>query len=90
MQSRFVLSASLLTQCPCPGLHGSFISRLMLKYVQPLATLLYPLLGHALDSHHSFVVEYELGKDTNLGFHVDDSEVYVHIQQLRCNQYDMN
>ena len=47
----------------------------MLQCVQPFATFLYPLLGQGLDSHHGFVVEYELGKDINLGFHVDDSEV---------------
>ncbi len=48
--------------------------RLTEKYVQPFANLLYPGVGADLDSHHGFVVEYELGKDTNLGFHVDDSE----------------
>ena len=49
--------------------------RLVQKYVQPYATFLYPVLGQQLDSHHGYVVEYELGKDDNLGFHVDDSEV---------------
>lgn len=55
----------------------------MLKYVQPFATILYPILGQHLDCHHGFVVEYELGKDINLGFHVDDSEVehrHIHAQ----------
>ena len=51
--------------------------------MQPSATILYPsLLGRKeeqlqLDGHHGFVVEYELGKDINLGFHVDDSEVCI-------------
>lgn len=49
----------------------------MKEYVQPFATILYPSVvgGAELDEHHGFVVEYELGKDINLGFHVDDSEV---------------
>ena len=53
-----------------------------MRYVQPFAVLLYPLLmdwSQQLDDHHGFVVEYELGKDTNLGFHVDDSEVHVYV-----------
>lgn len=56
------------------------LCRLMVRYVQPFAVLLYPLLmdqSQQLDDHHGFIVEYELGKDTNLGFHVDDSEVFM-------------
>ena len=49
--------------------------RLMREYIQPFSEFLYPVLGQDLDRHHGFVVEYELGKDTRLGFHVDDSEV---------------
>ena len=58
----------------------------MLQCVQPFAAFLYPLLGQGLDSHHGFVVEYELGKDTNLGFHVDDSEVrwQVNLHEFPC------
>ena len=58
-----------------------FVCRLMQQYVQPFAALLYPLImkeSLQLDEHHGFIVEYELGKDTNLGFHVDDSEVQPH------------
>eukprot|EP01104_Vermistella_antarctica_P007013 TRINITY_DN1773_c0_g1_i2.p1 TRINITY_DN1773_c0_g1~~TRINITY_DN1773_c0_g1_i2.p1 ORF type:complete len:379 (-),score=68.06 TRINITY_DN1773_c0_g1_i2:42-1178(-) len=32
-----------------------------------------------LDEHHAFVVEYEVGKDTSLDFHVDDSEVTLNL-----------
>ena len=56
----------------------------MQKCVQPFATFLYPVLGQQLDSHHGFVVEYELGKDVNLGFHVDDSEVCVCVCVCLC------
>ena len=51
----------------------------MLQCVQPFAAFLYPHLGQGLDGHHGFVVEYELGKDINLGFHVDDSEVRLQV-----------
>lgn len=30
-----------------------------------------------IDSHHSFIVEYEEKKDVNLDFHVDDSEMTI-------------
>lgn len=59
----------------------------MLKYVQPFATILYPILGQHLDCHHGFVVEYELGKDINLGFHVDDSEVETQTCTMSCSVY---
>ena len=49
----------------------------MKEYIQPFSKFLYPVLGQELDGHHGFVVEYELGKDTNLGLHVDDSEVML-------------
>ena len=45
------------------------------KFVTPLFTLLYGEEMGDVDSHHGFVVEYELGKDVNLGFHVDDAQV---------------
>ena len=59
----------------------------MLKYVRPFATILYPILGQHLDCHHGFVVEYELGKDINLGFHVDDSEVETQTCTMSCSVY---
>ena len=56
-------------------LSNVLLYRLMKKYIQPYASFLYPVLGQLLDSHHGFVVEYQVGKDINLAFHVDDSEV---------------
>ena len=32
--------------------------------------------GDFLDKHHSFIVSYKIGEDEDLGFHVDDSEVF--------------
>jgi len=52
----------------------------MKKLVQPFAVMLYPEFGaQSLDEHHGFVVEYKLGKDIDLGFHVDDSEITLNV-----------
>jgi hypothetical protein len=32
-----------------------------------------------LDSHHGFIVEYELGKDSKLDFHVDEADVTLNL-----------
>lgn len=53
----------------------AFVHRLMHEVVAPLAKLVYKELGDGLCAHHGFVVEYEPGKDTRLGFHVDGSQV---------------
>jgi hypothetical protein len=53
-----------------------FLRRLMTEYVAPFASLFYPDAGgDSLDSHHGFIVEYKIGKDTSLDFHVDASDV---------------
>lgn len=42
--------------------------------------ILFPERGGAsLDSQHSFTVQYQLGGDRNLGFHVDDSDVTMNL-----------
>jgi hypothetical protein len=59
---------------------GPFLQQLMREYVTPFAALLYPDVGGAsLDSHHGFIVEYQLGKDTSLDFHVDASDVTLNV-----------
>jgi hypothetical protein len=59
---------------------GPFFQRLMTEYVRPFAGLLYPDVGGAtLDSHHGFIVEYKVGKDTSLDFHVDASDVTLNV-----------
>jgi hypothetical protein len=48
----------------------------MQTHLSVLTKHLFPSeIGASLDSHHSFCVEYEMGKDEKLNFHVDDSEV---------------
>jgi hypothetical protein len=57
-----------------------FLQALMLDYIKPLSGLFYPEVGGgSLDLHHGFVVEYELGKETKLDFHVDASDVTLNV-----------
>jgi len=51
---------------------------LMINIINPLASVFYPRVG-TLDNHHGFIVEYQIGKDTKLDFHVDDSEVTLNL-----------
>ncbi|MEM7306239.1 MAG: hypothetical protein AAF682_06195 [Planctomycetota bacterium] len=56
------------------------LGELLTRYLRPLAARLYPDIGGAtLDGHHGFVVDYALGRDEDLGFHVDDSEVTLNV-----------
>ena len=55
---------------------GPVIDEFVAKYVAPLSEKFYPTIGK-LDSHHAFMVEYQMGKDRELGMHVDDSEVTI-------------
>jgi len=54
------------------------IQDLVKKYINPLTSLLYKHIED-LDSHHSFIVSYEIGKDEDLDFHVDESEVTLNV-----------
>ena len=45
------------------------------EFLRPLFILLFGEDNGNVESHHGFAVEYELGKDVNLGFHVDDAQV---------------
>ncbi len=56
------------------------LQQMMLEYVQPFSALFYADVGgDALDSHHGFIVEYKIGKDTSLDFHVDASDVTLNV-----------
>lgn len=59
---------------------GPFLDQLMTEYVSPFASRLYADAGgDSLDNHHGFSVEYEVGKDTSLDFHVDASDVTLNV-----------
>ena len=49
------------------------------RVLQPLARLVFPLEGGSLDRHHSFVVQYQEGKDLGLDMHTDNSDVTFNI-----------
>ncbi len=49
------------------------------RVLAPIASLLFPLEGGSLDRHHSFVVQYEEGKDLGLDMHTDNSDVTFNI-----------
>lgn len=55
------------------------LNELTRQYMNPLCAAVYPHIGGTLDSHHAFIVEYEIGKDTKLDFHVDDSEFTLNL-----------
>lgn len=56
------------------------LDKLMINFIKPLASVLFPDVGHStLDTHHGFVVEYSKDRDRDLGFHVDDSEVILNV-----------
>ncbi|MEC7986555.1 MAG: hypothetical protein VX278_15420 [Myxococcota bacterium] len=56
------------------------LQEIRIDIITPLAAHLFPELdGRTLDSQHSFVVDYGYGRDTDLGFHVDNSEVTLNV-----------
>ncbi len=61
------------------GLEG-VIDELLYTWISPLASRLFPQFsGTSLDHQHAFVVDYAVGGDRSLGFHVDDSEVTLNV-----------
>ena len=55
------------------------IDALLARYLQPIASRLFPVEGRRLDRHHSFVVQYQPGKDTHLDMHTDDADVTFNV-----------
>lgn len=47
--------------------------------ITPIASIVFPEFSENLDEHHGFVVEYKIGKDEKLDFHIDDSEVTLNV-----------
>ena len=76
---------------PPNGMHGygvildqigfeSLLQELTTRWLGPLATRLFPEhAGDRLDEHHGFLADYGQGRDQELGFHVDDSEVTLNL-----------
>lgn len=59
---------------------ASMLQQMVERCIAPFASLFYPEVGGgSLDGHHGFIVEYALGKDTDLGFHVDIADVTLNV-----------
>ena len=62
------------------GMYPNFITPLRIKYLQPIASLLYPdWSAGGLDSHKAFIVKYEMGQDESLSYHFDNAEVTINV-----------
>ena len=79
---------------------GHVMSQIVSVYINPLSAFFFRHIGASLDSNHSFLVDYELGKDRDLSFHVDQSDVTLNVclgseftggslffGGVRCNQH---
>jgi len=52
----------------------------LLEIIKPLTAILYPSWGgNSIDHHHTFIVQYKMGKDLSLDMHTDDSEVTLNV-----------
>ncbi|KAJ0247642.1 2-oxoglutarate and iron-dependent oxygenase domain-containing protein ICU11 [Hirschfeldia incana] len=61
------------------GLDG-MLQKLLEDFISPISQVLFPeVCGTSLDSHHGYAIEYGKYRDTDLGFHVDDSEVTLNV-----------
>ncbi|KAI3744363.1 hypothetical protein L1987_57442 [Smallanthus sonchifolius] len=61
------------------GMKGT-LDWLMRDFISHISKILFPDVGGcSLDSNHGYVVEYGMGRDVDLGFHVDDSEVTLNV-----------
>jgi len=57
-----------------------FLDELMKKYISVLTRVLYPEWGgKSLDDHHGFIVEYKIGKDEDLSYHMDSCEITLNV-----------
>ena len=62
------------------GYQKRLIDPLVFHYLSPITKLLYPeWVGDGIDSHRTFIVTYEIGKDVDLSYHYDDAEVTLNV-----------
>ncbi|KAM7271741.1 hypothetical protein ACFE04_030955 [Oxalis oulophora] len=58
----------------------TMLDKFMKDFISPLSKVFFAEVGGcSLDAHHGYVVEYGVDRDTELGFHVDDSEVTLNV-----------
>ncbi|KAL3631370.1 hypothetical protein CASFOL_024354 [Castilleja foliolosa] len=58
----------------------TMLDKLMEDFIRPMSKVFFSEIGGStLDAHHGFVLEYGINRDTDLSFHVDDSEVTLNV-----------
>ncbi|KAM7272041.1 hypothetical protein ACFE04_031255 [Oxalis oulophora] len=58
----------------------TMLDKFMKDFISPISKVFFAEVGGcSLDDHHGYVVEYGVDRDTELGFHVDDSEVTLNV-----------
>lgn len=55
------------------------LTRFQQEILQPVAQVLFPEIGYAFGSHHSFMVQYRPSEDLGLDMHTDDSDVTFNV-----------
>lgn len=62
------------------GFDEGLVTPLRQRYLQPVASLLFPDCGGGcLDSHKAFVVKYDMSQDLELSYHYDNAEVTLNV-----------
>ncbi|KAL0699895.1 hypothetical protein Bca4012_056017 [Brassica carinata] len=58
----------------------NMLQKLLEDFISPISQVLFPeVCGSGLDSHHGYVVEYGEYIETDVAYHVDDSEVTLNV-----------
>jgi hypothetical protein len=83
--AKYVLGTTLNSMNPfnSVGLNkiglGHIIDTFIHLFIKPIAQLCFPQIYTELDTQHSFVVQYEVGKAVDLALHSDNSDVTVNM-----------
>ncbi|XP_047340762.1 2-oxoglutarate and iron-dependent oxygenase domain-containing protein CP2-like [Impatiens glandulifera] len=79
----------------------SMLNKMVEDFISPISAVFFSAVGGTtLNSHHGFVVEYGVDRDSDLAFHVDDAEVTLNVclgknfsggelyfRGVRCNEH---
>ncbi|KAF8109954.1 hypothetical protein N665_0089s0072 [Sinapis alba] len=58
----------------------SMLQKLLEDFISPISQVLFPeVCGSGLDSHHGYVIEYGEYIESDVAYHVDDSEVTLNV-----------
>jgi hypothetical protein len=79
LPSTTAITASVTTSSPTDSKSSAAVSSVASSITSSSSSSASPTLVNPLDSHHGFIVEYEIGKDSKLDFHVDDADVTLNL-----------